>query len=140
MEEKESLEEVSLELELLDEDEEVLYKLGDSFVHVKQSRALEMLEKDGEKAESEVRRCREQARECEEGMEKLKVGLYAKFGSNISECKASGPGRPRRRRRRRRSGRVDLDLELELELDLEVNGTRPLMPLLLLPLSSDLAC
>lgn len=83
--EKEGLDEIAEEIELVDEDEEVMYRVGDAFVYVKQERAIEMLKKDGEKLEEEIEKLRKQASECEEGMKKLKVGLYAKFGSNISE-------------------------------------------------------
>ncbi|PWN94134.1 Prefoldin, subunit 4 [Acaromyces ingoldii] len=82
--EKEGLDEIAEEIELVDEEEEVMYRVGDAFVYVKQERAIEMLKRDGEKLEEEIEKLRKQASECEEGMEKLKVGLYAKFGSNIN--------------------------------------------------------
>lgn len=83
--EKEGLDEIAEEIELVDEEEEVMYRVGDAFVYVKQERAIEMLKRDGERLEEEMDKLRKQASECEEGMKKLKVGLYAKFGSNISE-------------------------------------------------------
>ncbi|CAO1613404.1 unnamed protein product [Sympodiomycopsis kandeliae] len=83
-EEKEALDEIALELELVDEDEQVLYKLADSFIHIPQSKALELLERDTEKIDSEIESLKKDIDECEEGMKKLKVILYGKFGNNIN--------------------------------------------------------
>ncbi|KAI8636079.1 Prefoldin subunit-domain-containing protein, partial [Parasitella parasitica] len=47
--EKEYLDDVSMELELADEDEAVRYKVGDAFVHITPSEAVEKVEKDSEK-------------------------------------------------------------------------------------------
>lgn len=85
-EEKEALDEIALELELVDEDEEVLYKLSDSFIHIPQSRALEYLERDTKRVDEEIDQLKSTVDEYEEEMKKLKVLLYGKFGNNISEC------------------------------------------------------
>lgn len=44
-EEKEYLDDVSLEIELIDEDEPVQYKVGDLFIFMKQSKVTAQLEK-----------------------------------------------------------------------------------------------
>ncbi|CAO1618898.1 unnamed protein product [Parajaminaea phylloscopi] len=83
-EEKEAAEEVALELELVDEEEEVLYKLGDAFLSVPQPRALEYLERDSARLDREIETLQTTIEECEEEMKKLKVVLYGKFGNNIN--------------------------------------------------------
>ncbi|CAO1616112.1 unnamed protein product [Jaminaea pallidilutea] len=83
-EEKEAVEEVALELELVDEDEEVLYKLADSFVSITQQRALEYISKDTERLDLEIDQLKATVDQCEEEMKKLKVVLYGKFGNNIN--------------------------------------------------------
>ncbi|KAI8975684.1 Prefoldin subunit-domain-containing protein, partial [Mycotypha africana] len=52
--EKEYLDDVAMELELADEDEAVRYKVGDAFVHVSASEAIERVEKDSAKLETEI--------------------------------------------------------------------------------------
>ncbi|KAI8338010.1 Prefoldin subunit-domain-containing protein, partial [Chlamydoabsidia padenii] len=47
--EKEYLDDVAMELELADEDEPVRHKIGDAFVHIPVSEALERVEKDSAK-------------------------------------------------------------------------------------------
>ncbi|CDZ98819.1 Molecular chaperone Prefoldin, subunit 4 [Phaffia rhodozyma] len=84
LEEKEALDDLALELELADEDEPVLYKLGDSFFHMPLPRALKTLEKDTEAMETKMNELRAKKRECESGMSELKVLLYAKFGTQIN--------------------------------------------------------
>ncbi|KAI8371235.1 Prefoldin subunit-domain-containing protein, partial [Choanephora cucurbitarum] len=52
--EKEYLDDVAMELELADEDEAVRYKVGDAFIHVSASEAVERVEKDSEKLGLEI--------------------------------------------------------------------------------------
>ncbi|KAI7905068.1 Prefoldin beta-like protein, partial [Cokeromyces recurvatus] len=52
--EKEYLDDVAMELELVDEDEAVRYKVGDAFIHVSASEAIEKVEKDSEKLGSAI--------------------------------------------------------------------------------------
>ncbi|ORZ06863.1 Prefoldin subunit-domain-containing protein, partial [Absidia repens] len=47
--EKEYLDDVAMELELADEDEPVRHKIGDAFVHIPVSEAVERVEKDSSK-------------------------------------------------------------------------------------------
>jgi len=82
--EKEYLDDVAMELELADEDEPVLYKVGDTFVHIKLARAQQLLEKAHKAIDAEVSGLQERVDECENVMKKLKVVLYAKFGNAIN--------------------------------------------------------
>ena len=61
------------------------YKLADSFISIPQPQALEFLERDTKKIDAEIEKLKATVDECQEEMEKLKVILYGKFGSNISE-------------------------------------------------------
>ncbi|PPR03545.1 hypothetical protein CVT24_007034 [Panaeolus cyanescens] len=82
--EKEGLDDLSSELELADEDQPVLYKVGDAFLHMSQPRALKRLEKDQAEIDARVADLASQADDCETQMKQLKVVLYAKFGSAIN--------------------------------------------------------
>ncbi|PPQ90631.1 hypothetical protein CVT25_006614 [Psilocybe cyanescens] len=82
--EKEALDDLSTELELADEDEPVLYKIGEAFLHMRQSRALKHLEKDQASVDARVAVLSGQADECEVQMKELKVKLYSKFGKAIN--------------------------------------------------------
>lgn len=81
---KEDLEEISTELELVDEDEKVMYKLGDSFVALKQEKVLKLVEEDVRRAEVEVEKAEERLRKAREEMEGLKAELYERFGGRIN--------------------------------------------------------
>ncbi|KAF5357400.1 hypothetical protein D9758_005857 [Tetrapyrgos nigripes] len=82
--EKEALDDLSMELELADEDEPVLYKVGEAFLHLPLPRALKRLEKDQAKIESRFSSLTVSAEEIEREMKLLKVTLYGKFGSSIN--------------------------------------------------------
>jgi len=82
--EKEALDDLSTELELADEDEPVLYKVGEAFLHMPQSRAIKRLEQDQMSIDGKVATLALQAEECEVQMKGLKVVLYAKFGKAIN--------------------------------------------------------
>ncbi|KAI9571796.1 Prefoldin subunit-domain-containing protein [Boletus coccyginus] len=82
--EKEALDDLATELELTDEDQVVLYKIGESFLHLSQTRALERLEKDQADITAQLSDLSTTAEECERGMKELKVMLYAKFGRAIN--------------------------------------------------------
>ena len=66
------------------------YKLADSFISIPQPQALEFLERDTKKIDAEIEKLKATVDECQEEMEKLKVILYGKFGSNISEYSERG--------------------------------------------------
>lgn len=73
-----------MELELADEDEAVRYKIGDAFVHVSASEAIEKVEKDSDKLGLALEDVKQQIDGVQENMEALKKELYAKFGNAIN--------------------------------------------------------
>jgi len=82
--EKEALDDLAMELELADEDQPVLYKVGEAFLHLPHSRAMKRMEKDQEGLDGEMSTLGARAAECEKAMKELKVTLYAKFGRAIN--------------------------------------------------------
>ncbi|KAL1746435.1 Prefoldin subunit-domain-containing protein [Schizophyllum fasciatum] len=82
--EKESLEELNTELELADEDEAVLYKVGETFLHLPLPRALKRLARDQADVEKRLAATADSVDDCERQMKELKVVLYAKFGKAIN--------------------------------------------------------
>ncbi|KAI3623846.1 hypothetical protein CBS14141_003545 [Malassezia furfur] len=76
--EREELEDLGMELELLDGE------LGEAYISMLQEEALAQLEQDTKEADDELERLQRVMDECETGMKELKVKLYAKFGSNIN--------------------------------------------------------
>ncbi|CAL9738514.1 prefoldin subunit 4 [Monosporozyma servazzii] len=82
--EKEYLDDVSLELELFDEEEKVQYKIGDIFVYLKQGKVLEHIERDTEIIDSKIDTLEEKQNEIDSKLKELKTQLYAKFGDNIN--------------------------------------------------------
>lgn len=83
--EKEFLEDVSLEIELLDEDELINYKLTNTaFVKMKQSKLVEKLEEDGEGLDLIINDLDKQLDDIEDRLSELKKDLYTKFGDNIN--------------------------------------------------------
>ncbi|KAG1790065.1 Prefoldin subunit 4 [Suillus fuscotomentosus] len=82
--EKEALDDLSTELELTDEDESVLYKIGESFLHLPQPRAIKRLEKDQAALSAQILDLSAGAEQCEKEMKELKVTLYARFGRAIN--------------------------------------------------------
>lgn len=82
--EKEDLEEISMELELVDEDEKVPYKIGDCFVSLPQPEVLELLSTSTEDIDEEVSALKEKLEAIHEAMEGLKKHLYGRFGRSIN--------------------------------------------------------
>ncbi|QEU60778.1 Gim3 [Kluyveromyces lactis] len=82
--EKEYLDDISLEIELIDEDEKVQYKIGDVFVFLKQKEVVEKLESDAEKIDSNIEKLESDEAELDSRIKELKSILYAKFGDNIN--------------------------------------------------------
>ncbi|KAG8936967.1 hypothetical protein FRC03_000251 [Tulasnella sp. 419] len=82
--EKEALDDLSQEIELFDEEEPVLYKVGEAFVHIPVPRAQKMLEAEQKELEKEISDLQDRAEECEKVMKELKVVLYGKFGKAIN--------------------------------------------------------
>ncbi|AHY76945.1 ADI_G0051570.mRNA.1.CDS.1 [Saccharomyces cerevisiae] len=83
-EEKEYLDDVSLEIELIDEDEPVQYKVGDLFIFMKQSKVTAQLEKDAERLDNKIETLEDKQRDIDSRLDALKAILYAKFGDNIN--------------------------------------------------------
>ncbi|KAJ5883493.1 uncharacterized protein N7473_010379 [Penicillium subrubescens] len=81
---KEDLEEVSMELELADEDELVPYKIGDSFFQLPLADAQAMLETSTAQIDADVSKLEDSLGELREELQKLKVSLYARFGRSIN--------------------------------------------------------
>ncbi|KAI0775784.1 Prefoldin subunit 4 [Trametes elegans] len=82
--EKEALDDISMELELADEDQPVMYRIGEAFVHMPHSRAIKRLERDLAALNAELEKHTASAEQCEKEMKALKVTLYAKFGRAIN--------------------------------------------------------
>jgi len=81
---KEDLEEISIELELADEDELVPYKIGDSFISLPLSEAQSLLVTSTERIDEEVSQLEESLGDLREELSQLKVALYARFGRSIN--------------------------------------------------------
>ncbi|KAE8380619.1 Prefoldin subunit-domain-containing protein [Aspergillus bertholletiae] len=81
---KEDLEEISMELELADEDELVPYKIGDSFFQLPLPDAQSLLSSSTERIDSEVSGLEEKLSDLRDELQQLKVALYARFGRSIN--------------------------------------------------------
>ncbi|OAL44348.1 Prefoldin, subunit 4 [Pyrenochaeta sp. DS3sAY3a] len=81
---KEDLEEISTELELVDEEDKVPYKVGDCFVSLPQPQVLELLEASTEAIDSEVEALKSKLESIQEEMGELKKALYGRFGRSIN--------------------------------------------------------
>ncbi|KAJ8117150.1 hypothetical protein OPT61_g1570 [Boeremia exigua] len=82
--EKEDLEEISTELELVDEEEKVPYKVGDCFVSLPQPQVLELLETSTQSIDEEVDALKSKLDSVQEEMGELKKVLYTRFGASIN--------------------------------------------------------
>ncbi|KAI8932811.1 hypothetical protein NX059_010297 [Plenodomus lindquistii] len=82
--EKEDLAEISDELELVDEEEKVPYKVGDCFVSLPQPQVLELLESSTETIDKEVEELKTKLEGIQEEMGELKKALYGRFGRSIN--------------------------------------------------------
>ncbi|KAJ7072020.1 Prefoldin subunit-domain-containing protein [Mycena amicta] len=83
--EKDALKDLSDEFEMiLDEDEPVLYKVGETFVHIPLPRARKHVEKDRSEVEGQLDTLTSSVKACEKEMQELKIVLYARFGRAIN--------------------------------------------------------
>ncbi|KAM0286107.1 hypothetical protein ACHAQH_001115 [Verticillium albo-atrum] len=82
--EREELDDLNTELELTDEDDTVPYKVGDTFFHVLQPQALDMLGVATAKIEEDIEKLEAKLESTTEEMTELKVALYARFGKSIN--------------------------------------------------------
>lgn len=60
------------------------YKIGDSFVHLPLPEAQSLLSTSTEQIDTEVSRLEDSLGEIRDELQKLKVGLYARFGRSIN--------------------------------------------------------
>ncbi|KAK9318366.1 Prefoldin subunit-domain-containing protein [Lipomyces starkeyi] len=82
--ENEYLEDVGTEIELVDEDEVVQYKIGSTFYWLKQSEVVERLEKQTDIVAAELNDLEDKVRSIKDEMDELKRVLYKKFGNAIN--------------------------------------------------------
>ncbi|KAJ1723691.1 hypothetical protein LPJ53_001972 [Coemansia erecta] len=82
--EKEYLDDLAMEIELLDEDKPVPYKIGDAFVMLSLETAQERVEKEKEAIDARVEELDSKIQEVSAQMDKLKKMLYSKFGQAIN--------------------------------------------------------
>ncbi|PVG02576.1 Prefoldin subunit 4 [Serendipita vermifera] len=82
--EKEALDDAGTELELADEDQPVIYRVGEAFAHLPLETAQQRLAAEQEAIEKEVERAQESVDECQSAMKELKMQLYSKFGTSIN--------------------------------------------------------
>ncbi|CAG8446662.1 11157_t:CDS:2 [Ambispora gerdemannii] len=80
--EKESLEDLSSELELADE--QVKYKIGEAFITLPLEEAQERIERESELLTQELEKLKHDMDGLVEKMDQLKVLLYGKFGKAIN--------------------------------------------------------
>ncbi|KHJ32408.1 putative prefoldin subunit 4 [Erysiphe necator] len=84
LKEKEELDDVSNELELNDEDDKILYKIGDCFVSLQLREVQELLEASTTKVRNEINQLEEKLSAIRGEMSDLKIHLYARFGPSIN--------------------------------------------------------
>lgn len=82
--EKEYLDDVSLEIELIEEDDRIQYKIGDIFVFMNQSDVVVQLEKDMENIDSKIQELEDADAKLNSRIVELKTILHEKFGDNIN--------------------------------------------------------
>ncbi|KAH7320200.1 Prefoldin subunit-domain-containing protein [Stachybotrys elegans] len=82
--EKEELDDLTVELELADEDDKIPYKIGDAFFHVSLEQAQEMLSTATSRIEEDTSALGDKIGTLREEMDELKVQLYARFGKQIN--------------------------------------------------------
>lgn len=62
----------------------IRYRIGETFVHLTPGKALKRIAHDADVLNDEISKIATDAESCEDEMKKLKVTLYAKFGSAIN--------------------------------------------------------
>ncbi|CDR43772.1 CYFA0S12e04170g1_1 [Cyberlindnera fabianii] len=82
--EKEYLDDVSMEIELLDEEELINYKVSTVFVKLSQEEAVEKLEKDTESVDNTISQLENDIEQIDDKLSELKTALYTKFGDTIN--------------------------------------------------------
>lgn len=82
--EKDYLDDLALEIELLDEDEKIQYKVGDVFVFIKVAKAVKRVEQDNSVIGKKIDQIESEVEEIDKQLSELKAKLYSKFGKNIN--------------------------------------------------------
>lgn len=82
--EKEYMEDLALESELLDEDEKIQYKIGDSFVFLPVLLVTEKVEMESELLDEKISLTADEIEAIESQLNLLRAHLYGKFGNNIN--------------------------------------------------------
>ncbi|THH29267.1 hypothetical protein EUX98_g4923 [Antrodiella citrinella] len=83
--EKEALVDLATELELPeDEDQLVMYRVGEAFLHISHARAMKRLERDQAQLDKELSNLASSSEDINKEMKELKLTLYAKFGRAIN--------------------------------------------------------
>uniref|UniRef100_A0A1Q3FBZ0 Prefoldin subunit 4 n=2 Tax=Culex tarsalis TaxID=7177 RepID=A0A1Q3FBZ0_CULTA len=78
-----NLEEAGDEIELMDEDTQIPFLIGEVFVSHELPRTQELLAEAKEKKKQEIENIQKLSKEIQEKMSDLKAHLYGRFGSNI---------------------------------------------------------
>ncbi|OLY83981.1 Prefoldin subunit 4 [Smittium mucronatum] len=82
--EKEYIDDLSMEMELLDEDSQLDYKIGDAFVKMTVSQVQDRIELEKDSLEVRITSMKAELAAMTKEMEDLKAQLYSKFGSSIN--------------------------------------------------------
>lgn len=82
--EKEYCGDLELEIEMLDEDEKVQYKVGDAFVFLSVENAVKRIESENERLDAKIDAIDNEIEAIDDQLLQLKEHLYAKFGNNIN--------------------------------------------------------
>jgi prefoldin subunit 4 len=80
----EDLEELSNELELADEGDPQLYKIGDAFLTLDTATALDRIQGEKERVQDKLNALKQSQRDAKDRMTELKAVLYGKFGNAIN--------------------------------------------------------
>ncbi|OBA21788.1 Prefoldin, subunit 4 [Metschnikowia bicuspidata var. bicuspidata NRRL YB-4993] len=82
--EKEYIDDLAMEIELLDDEEKIQYKIADAFVFVSVTKAVEMIEKENELLDSKISLISDRIDDIDSQLSMLKAHLYGKFGKSIN--------------------------------------------------------
>lgn len=82
--EKGYIDDLALEIELLDEDEKIQYKVGDVFAFLPVSQAVAKIEAENEALDAKMDKVSEEIADIDLKLAQLKAHLYGKFGNNIN--------------------------------------------------------
>jgi prefoldin subunit 4 len=82
--EKEYVDDAVMEMELMDDDDRMPYRLGDCFIHVSTEEARELAVKAQEEFGKEVSDLGDNMKAVRQEMDSLRSQLYAKFGDSIN--------------------------------------------------------